>query len=73
VVSTQYPFAHTQRNPHNRIWHFNGRFTDNGFGPFGATAVGQPLAVRAVVKAGHHTAYPTFKVTVVSVSGCPKK
>lgn len=71
VVSTQYPFAHTRRNPHKRIWYFYNRFTDNTFGPFGALAVGQAITVRAVVKAGPYTAYPSYSVKVVKTNGCP--
>jgi hypothetical protein len=73
VVSTQYPFSGTSRNPQNRIWSFYGSFTDNGFGPFGALAVGHPLTVRAVVKAGRYTAYPSYYVRVVNASGCPAR
>jgi hypothetical protein len=73
VVSTQYPFGMTARNPHNTVYHFYGSFTDNTFGPFGALSVGQHLTVRAVVKVSHYTAYPSYAVDVVSVSGCPER
>jgi hypothetical protein len=73
VVSTQYPFGMTARNPNNTIYHFYGSFTDNTFGPFGALSVGQHLTVRAVVKVSHYTAYPSYSVDVVSVSGCPSR
>jgi hypothetical protein len=71
VVAKRYPYAATPRNPHNRIWHFFGHFTDNTFGPFGALSVGQHLTVRAVVQAGRYTAYPSYSVTVVRAGGCP--
>jgi hypothetical protein len=71
VVAKRYPYAATPRNRHNRLWYFFGRFTDNTFGPFGALSVGQHLVVRAVVKAGRYTAYPSYAVTVVRASGCP--
>jgi len=70
VVVRQYPFAHTRKNPHNQIWHFYGRFTDNTFGPFGALAVGYRLTVRAVVSVGRYTAYPSYWVKVVNARGC---
>lgn len=70
VVSKQYPFAHTRKNRHNRLFHFDGRFTDNTFGPFGALAVGQPIIVRAVVQVGRYTAYPGYNVRVKRVKGC---
>jgi hypothetical protein len=70
VVSRQYPFADTRLNPHNHIWKFYSRFTDNTFGPFGALAVGVPLTVRAVVQVGRYTAYPSYFVKVVSARGC---
>jgi hypothetical protein len=70
VVGTVNPYSGTPRNPHNRIWHFYGGFTDDMFGPFGARAVGHPLTVRAVVQVSHYTAYPSYAVTVVSVPGC---
>jgi hypothetical protein len=73
VVSTQYPFGLTARNPHNTIYHFYGSFTDNTFGPFGALSVGQHLTVRVVVKVSHYTAYPAYPVTVVQASDCPSK
>jgi hypothetical protein len=73
VVSTQYPFGLTPRNPQNTIFHFYGSFTDNTFGPFGALSVGQHLTVRVVVKVSHYTAYPSYPVTVVQASGCPSK
>ena len=71
VVGKRYPFSATSRNRHNRLWHFYSRFTDTAFGPFGALAVGQPLTVRAVVQVGRYTAYPSYSVKVVRVSGCP--
>jgi hypothetical protein len=71
VVSKQYPFANTPRNPQNRIWHFYGGFTDNGFGPFGALAVGQALTVRAVVQVSRYVAYPSYHVVVVTAPHCP--
>jgi hypothetical protein len=70
LVGKQYPFSHTRKNPHNRLWHFTGRFTDNTFGPFGALAVGQQITVRAVVQAGRYTAYPGHNVRVRRVNGC---
>ncbi len=70
VVGKQYPYADTRRNPHKRLWHFYNRFTDNTFGPFGALAVGAPLTVRAVVKVGRYTAYPSYSVKVVNAHGC---
>jgi hypothetical protein len=74
LVGTQYPFSGTSRNPSNTKYHFFGSFTDNGFGPLGALAVGQQLYVRAVVQVGSHTAYPGDKnVQVVSARGCPPK
>jgi hypothetical protein len=73
VVSTQYPFGATPKNPHNHLWSFYGSFTDNTFGPFGAASVGQPLKIRAVVRASGHTAYPAFPVNVVSATGCPPR
>jgi hypothetical protein len=69
-VSTVYPFSGTRKNPHNRLWHFVGGFTDNGFGPFGALAVGHTLNVRAVIKDGKYTAYPGLYVTIRNASGC---
>lgn len=71
VVGKIYPFSHTSRNPHNRIYHFYNRFTDKKFGPFGALAVGTTLRVRAVVRVGRYTAYPSYWVKVVRVRGCP--
>jgi hypothetical protein len=71
VVGHQNPFSATPRNPHNHIWHFYGSFTDNGFGPFGALSVGEPLTVRAVVRVSHYIAYPGYRVTVVKVGSCP--
>jgi hypothetical protein len=73
VVSTQYPFGATRKNPHNHLWRFYGSFTDNTFGPFGSASVGQPLAIRAVVKVLRYTAYPSFRVRVVSATGCPPR
>jgi hypothetical protein len=73
VVSTQYPFGATKKNPHNHLWSFYGSFVDNTFGPFGAASVGQPLTIRAVVRAGGYTAKPGFPVRVVSVVGCPPR
>ncbi|MGO9961534.1 MAG: hypothetical protein ACLP50_37110 [Solirubrobacteraceae bacterium] len=73
LVDTQYPFGGTSRNAHDHLWAFYGSFTDNTFGPFGALAVGHPLTVRAVVKVSRYTAYPSYSVDVVSVSGCPAK
>ena len=73
VVSTQYPFGLTPRNPQNTVYHFYGSFTDSTFGPFGALAVGQHLTVRVVVKVSRYTAYPSYPVTVVQASGCPSK
>jgi hypothetical protein len=70
LVSTQNPWAHTRRNPHNRPWRFYGSFYDTTFGPFGALAVGQTLDVRAVVQAGGYTAYPGLYVTVRNARGC---
>jgi len=74
VVSTQYPFSSTSKNPHNRVWNFYKSFYDNTFGPFGANAVGQSLTVRAVVTvvAGkrRYTAYPSYSVQVVAARGC---
>lgn len=70
VVGTQYPFSNTRRNRHNRIWHFHGHFTDRTFGPFGALAVGHSITVRAVVRDGRYTAYPSYSVRVVKVRGC---
>ncbi|MGH2858665.1 MAG: hypothetical protein ACRDMJ_14420 [Solirubrobacteraceae bacterium] len=70
VVGRQYPFSNTRRNRHDRLWHFRGRFTDNTFGPFGSLAVGQPITVRAVVRDGRYTAYPSYSVRVVRVRGC---
>jgi hypothetical protein len=70
LVGTSYPFSSTSRNPHNRLWHFSGGFTDNTFGPFGALAVGQSITVRAVVKESSYTAYPSYGVTVVTARGC---
>ena len=70
LVSTQNPWAHTRRNPHNRPWHFYGSYTDNTFGPFGALAVGETLNVRAVVQVGRYTAYPGLYVTVRNARGC---
>jgi hypothetical protein len=64
------PFSSTRKNPHNRLWHFYGRFYDWSFGPFGALAVGKNLKVRAVVKAGRYTAYPSYWVKVRHVRGC---
>jgi len=71
VVGTQYPFSSTSKNPHNRVWNFYKSFYDNTFGPFGANAVGQPLTVRAVVRDGKYTVYPSYWVKVKSASGCP--
>jgi len=73
LVDTQYPFSGTSRNRHDHLWAFYGSFTDNGFGPFGALAVGQPLTVRAVVQVSRYTAYPSYSVDVVNASGCPAK
>jgi hypothetical protein len=73
VVGTQYPFSATPRNRYDRIWHFYGSFTDDTFGPFGALAVGHPLTVRAVVRVSRYTAYPSYRVHVVTASGCPAK
>jgi hypothetical protein len=70
LVSTQNPWAHTRRNPHNRPWRFYGSYTDNTFGPFGALAVGQTLDVRAVVQVGSYTAYPGLYVTTRNARGC---
>jgi hypothetical protein len=70
VVGHVYPFSDTSRNRHNRLYHFYSRFTDRAFGPFGALAVGTRLTVRAVVKAGRYTAYPSYWVKVVHVRGC---
>jgi hypothetical protein len=70
VVTHYNPFSHTSRNRRNRIYHFYNRFTDKTFGPFGALAVGWKLTVRAVVHAGHHTAYPSYWVKVRRVNGC---
>jgi len=73
LVSTQYPFGGTSRNPHYRLWHFYSGFTDTAFGPFGALSVGHPLSVRAVVQVGRYTAYPSYSVTVVNARGCPPR
>jgi hypothetical protein len=73
LVSTQQVYNGTARNPHNRLWYFYGSFYDNTFGPFGALAVGHPLTVRAVVKVGRYTAYPSYYVDVVNARGCPPK
>jgi hypothetical protein len=70
LVNTQYPYSSTAKNPHGHIWHFTGGFTDPTFGPFGSLAVGQHLTVRAVIKDGRYTAYPSLAVSVVSVPGC---
>ena len=48
VVSTQYPFSGSKKNPttkehpHGTVWHFVGSYTDNTFGPFGALASSVP-------------------------------
>jgi hypothetical protein len=70
VVSTVNPFSGTRKNRANRPYSFYKSFYDNGFGPFGANAVGQPITVRAVVKVGRYTAYPSYWVVVVKTSGC---
>jgi hypothetical protein len=71
LVSTQYPYAHTPKNRRNRIWHFDGSFTDNGFGPFGALSVGHTINVRAVISVGGYTAYPGLYINVRHTGGCP--
>jgi hypothetical protein len=73
VESTQYPFSSTSRNRADKPYHFYGKFTDTSFGPFGALSVGVPLTIRAVVTVGRYTAYPSYTVKVVKVSGCPPK
>ena len=70
VESKQYPYSSTSKNPHNHLWSFTGGFTDGTFGPLGATAVGIPLNVRAVITDDKYTAYPGLNITVVKVSGC---
>jgi len=71
LVSTQYPFGGTRRNPHYHWYVFRGRFYDNTFGPFGALSVGRKLVVRAVVSDGRYTAYPGTWVVVQKASHCP--
>lgn len=72
LVSTQYPFSGTPKNPHSHIWHFYGSFYDYTFGPFGARAIGYRLNVRAVVQVGRIRAYPGVFVTVHGPArGCP--
>lgn len=73
VVGKVNVFRATKRNPHNRLWHFYGRFRDNTFGPFGALAVGNTLRVRVVVRDGRYTAYPWYTVEVKKVRGCPAR
>jgi hypothetical protein len=73
VVSKQYPFGATRKNRHDHVWAFYGGFTDNTFGPFGSASVGQPLAIRAVVKVLRYAAYPSFSVRVVTATGCPAR
>jgi hypothetical protein len=70
LVNTQYPYSDTSKNPHGHVWHFVGGFTDPTFGPFGSLAVGQHLTVRAVIKEGSYTAYPSLAVSVVTAPGC---
>ena len=70
VVSTQYPYGNTSKNPHGHVWSFYKSFYDNTFGPFGSNAVGQTLVVRAVVRDGKYAAYPSLWVKVQNASGC---
>jgi hypothetical protein len=57
VVSTQYVDG-------NKHFSFNGHYSDT-LGPFGASAVGQPLTLRVVVKDAGHTVNLNWAITVV--------